>query len=127
MPSVAAALPAPTILRIPTGRHARNPVTITIPVTAMGRGGRAAPALSAAARRLTKKRSGTFAEGSIREPASVWYAAPASGIAPGGTSRSQHQRALEFSGPPALPTNARYWICLLYTSDAADDLLCVDL
>src|SRR5450756_916054 len=21
----------------------------------------------------------------------------------------------------------RYWICLLYTSDAADDLLCVDL
>src|ERR1019366_10433892 len=109
MPSVAAALPVPTIPRIPTGRHARNSVTITIPVTAMGRGGQAALALSAAARRLTKRRFGIFAGDSIREPAKDWYAAPASGIAPGGTSRFQHQRALEFSGPPALPNNARYW------------------
>src|SRR5271156_2621149 len=109
MPSVAAVLLGPTIPRIPTGRHARNPVTITIPVTAMGRGGRAAPALSAAVRQLTKKHSAIFAGDSIREPASVWCAAPASGIAPGGTSRFQHQRALEFSGPPALPNNVRYW------------------
>src|SRR5258708_9814352 len=109
MPSVAAVLPAPTIPRIPIGRHARTAVTITIPETAMGRGGRAAPALSAAARRLIKIRSGIFAGDSIRELAKDWYAAPASGIAPGGTSRFQHQRALEFSGPPALPNNARYW------------------
>src|SRR5664280_3712101 len=109
MPSVAAALPAPTIPRILIGRHARNPEITTIPVTATGRGGRAALALSAAARRLTKKRSGIFAVDSIRELAKDWYAAPASGIAPGGTSRFQHQRALEFSGPPALPNNARYW------------------
>ena len=71
MPSVAAALPVLTIPRIRTGRHARNPVTITIPVTAMGRGGQAALALSAVARRLTKKRSGIFAGDSIREPAKV--------------------------------------------------------
>src|SRR5450759_415294 len=109
MPSVAAALPVPTIPRIPTGRHARNPVTITIPVTAMGRGGRAAPALSAAVRRLKKKHYGIFAGVSIRKLAKDWYAAPASGIAPGGMLRFQHRRALEFSGPPALLNNVWYW------------------
>src|SRR5664279_2085721 len=98
MPSVAAALPAPTILRIPTGRHARNPVTIIIPVTAMGRGGRVAPALSAAGRRSTKRPFRIFAVDSIHEPASVWYAAPASGIAPGGISRFQRQKVLESYG-----------------------------
>jgi len=74
-----------------------------------GRGGRVAPALSGAGRLLKKRHFEIFAEGSIREQEKGWYAALASAIALGGTSRFQHQRALEFSGPPALPNNGLSW------------------
>ena len=40
-----------------------------------------------------------------------------------GASRQQGDAILNLF----YPDHERFWLCLLYTSDAADDLLCVDL
>ena len=74
-----------------------------------------------AGRRSTKTRSAIFARDLIREPAKHWCAALASGIAPGGTSHSQHLKVLEFSGPPVLPNNGLYWNVI--QQDAVDQAL----
>ena len=106
---LAAAPPEHTILTIPTARLVRNPATITIRATAAEPGGRPATVLFAMVRRSTRRPSGICAEALIREPERVWSAVPASAIARAGTSRFQHQKVLEFFGPPARPSNGLSW------------------
>ena len=46
---------------------------------------------------------------------------------PGGVYQDGMRQLLWFCCPIFLLSGSLLWACLLYTSDAADDLLCVDL
>src|SRR5450756_284175 len=51
----------------------------------------------------------------------IWLPFKTSPRPSGGVNKIPHNR----QGRPAKYTDPSTWICLLYTSDAADDLLCV--